>query len=301
MVERIIDTFAAILPQGLDEGVFILGSDFGDDVRAQLKDICDRHGMKAHFTVQHNPQGTGHAVFCAGEHLEGEGISVFADTLFYMDPDVDLTSADVVAWVKHVEDPSRFGVAVREGDRITAFVEKPQELISHEALIGIYYIKDLTLLRDAVQNLMDNDRRGVGGEIYLTDAFDVMLKDGYTFKTASVSEWLDCGTIPALKETTKVILDKERAEAKAGTVEDSVIIEPVYIGPGASVSGSVVGPYVAVEAGATVSGSVVRDSIVYAHAEVKDVVLTDAMVGQHAQVEGQACALNVGDHSTMRC
>ena len=54
----------------------------------------------------------------AGDHLEGEGVIVFADTLFYMPKDAAVfEGADCVAWTKTVDDPSRFGVAVREGER----------------------------------------------------------------------------------------------------------------------------------------------------------------------------------------
>src|SRR5690625_2261677 len=52
MVERIVDTFNSVLPRNLDSGVFVLGPDFGADVREKLSGICDSHGMEAHFAVQ---------------------------------------------------------------------------------------------------------------------------------------------------------------------------------------------------------------------------------------------------------
>ena len=300
MVERIVDTFNRVLPRHLDTGVFVLGPDFGEEIRAQLRDICARHHMTAHFAVQPMAEGTAHAVYCAGDHLEGEGIVVFADTLFEMEPGIDLEGADVVMWVKEVDDPRRFGVAVREGDRVVALVEKPSEPISHEALIGIYYVRDLAVLRRYIQQLIDQDIRGHGGEFQLTDAFDRMLKDGYVFKTATVTEWLDCGTIEALMETTRYFLHKERDTLRQGTVENSIVHEPVYVGPGARVVDSVVGPNVSIEAGAEVRGAVVRDSILFAHARVEGAVLADSLVGQHAEVRGQPQRLNIGDHSTVR-
>lgn len=299
MVERIVDTFNRVLPKKLDEGVFVLGPDFGREVRDQLTEICERHGMTAHFGVQEKAEGTAHAVYCAGDHLEGEGISVFADTLFDMDPLDELESADVVAWVKHVEDPSRFGVAVREGDRIVELVEKPSEPISTEALIGIYYVKDLARLRREIQHLLDHDVRGAGGEFQLTDAFDRMLKDGAAFKTAGVTEWLDCGTIPALLDTTKFILAKEHDDLHQGDVEKSVLFDPVYIGPGAIVTGSVVGPNVSVEAGAHINGAVVRNSILFPHARVENAVLDESLVGQYGEVRPRPSVVNVGDHSIL--
>lgn len=299
MVERIVETFIRVLPRGLDEGVFVLGPDFGADVRRQLTDICERHGMQAHFAVQDQPLGTAHAVAAAGEHLEGEGIVVFADTVFDMDPGVRLEDADVVAWVKHVDDPSRFGVAVRQDDRIIALVEKPQELISTEALIGIYYVQDLSWLARAIDYVFTHDVRGKGGEFYLTDAFDRMLNDDAVFKTATVNEWLDCGTIDALVETTQYLLAKEHSEAPQGTVENSILHAPVYIGPGALVKDSIVGPHVSIEAGAQVENAIIRESILFAEARVEQAHLTGSLVGAHAVVRGRADRLNVGDHSVV--
>ena len=297
MVERIVDTFNRVLPVKLDEGVFVLGPDFGEDVYAELREICERHEMRASFGVQERAEGTAHAVYCAGDHLEGDGIVVFADTVFDMEPGADLTDADVVAWVKHVDDPSRFGVAVRKGDRIVAFVEKPSEPISNEALIGIYYVRDLANLRTIIRRLMEDDVRGHGGEFQLTDAFDRMIKNDVVFKTATVTEWLDCGTIPALLETTKIILEKESGEPIRGEVDNSIILDPVYIGPGARVVNSVIGPHVSVEAGAEVSHSVIKGSIIFSHARVGNIVLEDSLVGRQASVSQDAKRMNIGDHS----
>lgn len=297
MVERIVDTFNSVLPTNLEEGVFVLGPDFGEEIYDQLREICDRHGMKASFGVQEQAEGTAHAVHCAGDHLEGDGIVVFADTVFYMEPGVDLSEADVVAWVKHVDDPSRFGVAVREGEKIVRFVEKPKELISNEALIGIYYVKDLARLRKVIGKLMEDEVRGAGGEFQLTDAFDRMLKQDALFKTASVTEWLDCGTIPALMDTTRHILDRENDDLRHGEVENSVIIDPVYVGPGARIVNSVVGPHVSVEAGAEIRGSVIRGSIVFADGKVENAALENSLIGRSAVVQPQPQQINVGDHS----
>lgn len=298
MVERIVDTFARVLPRPIDEAAFVLGPDFGAEVREMLTAVCEPRGITPHFPIQEEALGTAHAVYAAHEYMDGEGITVFADTLFDLEGTLDLGDADVIACVKHVEDPRRFGVAVREGERIVEFVEKPQEIISTEALIGIYYIKDLSILRREIKRLMDEDIRGHGGEYQLTDAFDAMLKEGLLFKTASVSEWLDCGTIPALKDTTRVYLDKED-DLYHGQVVDSIIHEPVYIGPGARIENAVVGPYVSVEAGATIKSAVVRDSILFADAHVEQAVLADTIVGQHATVHGDPQRLNIGDHSTV--
>ena len=92
-------------------------------------------------------------------------------------------------------------------------------------------------------------------------------------------------------------LERESGGPRQGTVEDSVIHDPVYIGPGATVENAVVGPHVSIEEGATVSDAVVRDSIVFAGGMVENAVLADSVVGRHAAVDLRPESLNVGDHS----
>lgn len=297
MVERIVTTFAKVLPKPITQAVFVLG-DFPEEVNQQLTEICQRHGIEARFALQEEAHGTGHAISCARDYLEGEIITVFADTLFLMEPGVTL-DADIIAWIRHVDDPSRFGVVVRdESGKATGFVEKPQELISTEALIGIYFVKEGEKLREALDYMMTNKMSSPRGEYELTDAYDLMLKNGARLETATVTDWLDCGTIPALKDTTRFILERENGKEDA-TIVDSVVIEPCYIGPGAVVRRSVVGPYVSVEAGATVIESVIADSILFAQAQVENMVLADSVVGQFAQIRGTAAPVNIGDHSEL--
>lgn len=299
MVERIVTTFSNVFPDKLEEAVFILGQDFPQSINNRLTEICEEHDLTARFGTQAEKLGTAHAVYCAGEYLSGECISVFADTLFTMDEKVDLEGADGIAWVKHVDDPSRFGVVLRENGRITDFVEKPQEPISHEAVIGIYYIKEGEALKEQIEYLLENEIVGKGGEYQLTDAMDRMLKDGKVFKTASVAEWLDCGTIPALKNSTRVYLDKEGRQADDAEVVDSVIREPVYLGPGVRVENSVIGPYTSIEEGAEVSNAVVQNSILFEKSNVDGAVLDDSLIGRHANLHDQQQVVNIGDHSEL--
>ena len=296
IVERIVDTFARVLPQVPDEGVFVLGPDFGQEIRDQLTEICDERDMEAHFPIQHEALGTAHAVGCAEEHLEGDGVLVFADTLFHRADDIEIDDeSDVVAFVREVEDPRRFGIAVRDGEKVTELIEKPEDPVSNEALIGIYYIRELADLKTQIDYLIENDMMGAGGEYQLTDALDRLLQQGDTFTTAEVDAWMDCGTIPAFLETTGRILDRESDDLHHGTVENSVIHDPVYIGPDATVKDSVVGPHVSVEEGATVSNSVVRNSIVFREGSVENSVLAKSLVGRHAAVRQTLQSINVGD------
>jgi glucose-1-phosphate thymidylyltransferase len=297
IVERIIKTFSKTLDRTIDEIVFVLG-DFGDEVKSKLAEMARRNNAKASFCRQDVARGTAHAVYCAEDYLNGEIIVVFADTLFDTEGKVTVDDADSVIWLKEVEDPSRFGVALHEGDKITGFVEKPSEPISKMAIIGVYYFKEGAALRKEIKYLLDHRVTGHGEEYQLTDAIDRLLKSGKVFKAATVDEWLDCGTIPAWLETTGVILEKEKHEVK-GEVINSEIIDPVFIPKGVTVKNSTIGPHVSLEAGTEISDSKLQYTVVQDHAIIEGSELKDSSVGSYATVNGFRGTLHLGDHSVV--
>ena len=128
-----------------------------------------------------------------------------------------------------------------------------------------------------------------------------MLKDGQTFTTAPVTEWLDCGTIPALMETSILVLGQKNQNGKHGTVEDgATVVEPVFMARGSVVTASsTIGPNVALEENAVVDGSTVTNSILFADAVVVGSTLDHSLVGHNATVSGFTGTLNIGDHATV--
>src|SRR5690554_2757470 len=82
IVERIVETFARTLDRTIEEIVYVLGPDFGKEIREKLSRMSEKHQAKATFRVQETALGTAHAVYSAQEDLSGEVIIVFADTIF---------------------------------------------------------------------------------------------------------------------------------------------------------------------------------------------------------------------------
>lgn len=298
IVERIVETFKRTLDKSIDEIVYILGPDFGQEIKDRLTAMSERHDAKASFGVQEVAEGTAHAVSCAGDKLNGEVIIVFADTIFDTNETVTVEGADSVIWLKEVDDPSRFGVAVHEGEKITDFVEKPSEPISNLAIIGVYYFKEGEKLMKEIQYLLDNNIRGHGDEYQLTDALDRLLKNGNVFKKATVDEWLDCGTLPAWLDATGEILKKE--DPRFEQHEDSTIHPPVFIGDGVDISGSEIGPNVSVEEGTTIKNSKLKNSIIQSHAQLDGCELTRSTIGNHAEANGAKGEIHIGDHSILK-
>lgn len=299
IIERIVETFTRTLDRTITDIVYILGPDFGQSIKDQLLEMSSRHNVNAIFKVQEVALGTAHAVACAEEELDGEVIIVFADTIFDTKESISLEDADSVIWLKEVEDPSRFGVATHEGDVITGFVEKPAEFISNLAIIGVYYFKDGKGLMGQLQYLLDNDIKGPGGEYFITDALDNMLKEGKVFKTATVDEWLDCGTLPAWLETTGDILEKENPTYDDGAYSNSTIIPPVFIGDGVEIENSTIGPKVSIEAGSVIRNSKVEHSIIQSNAIISSSQIANSTLGNHSEATGTKGEIHIGDHSKL--
>lgn len=298
IVERLVEDLIAVCTEKVDEIAFIIG-DFGKEVEVQLLDIAKRLGTKGTICYQTEQLGTAHAVLCAKDALEGNVIVAFADTLFRADFVLD-TQQDGIVWVKQVDNPSAFGVVkYDENNIITDFVEKPEEFVSDLAIIGIYYFKDGKILKDELQYLIDNDVRIKGGEFGLTTALENMKIKGMSLKTGAVQDWLDCGNKSSTVDTNKTYLSylkgKEGLVSSTAKIENSVVIEPSYIGENVKITNSVVGPYASIGNGTVVEHSVVENSIVQANSLVSNVNIRDSMVGQKASVKASPKDLSIGD------
>lgn len=246
--------------------------------------------------------GTAHAILCAQSALNGRVIVAFADTLFRAQLKLD-KDCDGVIWVNKVDDPKPFGVVKLDANGIiTEFVEKPQTFVSDLAIIGIYYFADGEYLRKEMQFLIDNDIKDKG-EYQLTNAMENMKQKGARFKAGSVDVWMDCGNKNAMVDTNTKVLGflKGAKDLISGSVkkENSVVIEPCFIGADVTITNSIVGPNVSIEEGAVISGSVVKNSILRGHTRVQDCVMDNSMIGERASVKGTALDVSISDDSTL--
>ncbi|MGB0255041.1 MAG: sugar phosphate nucleotidyltransferase, partial [Flavobacteriaceae bacterium] len=83
-----------------------------------------------------------------------------------------------------------------------ALVEKPKDLISDLAVIGIYYFKDIGVLKAALQSVLDENLTR-GGEYQINDGILRMMQDGKRFVPGEVSAWMDCGNPKVTVETNR--------------------------------------------------------------------------------------------------
>ncbi len=293
VLAHILDELAVL--DNVEEIIFIVGY-LGDQIEKYVSKTYPQY--KARYIEQKEMLGQAHAIYLAKEYITSDILIIFADTIF----STDLTRlgqlpSDGVMYVKEVDDPARFGVAVLSDDNfITRLVEKPKTYISNLAIVGIYYFKDGNWLVRAIEAQIERKVQ-LGGEFFLADAISIMLEEGAKLNAFSLDVWEDCGKIDALLLTNRYLLAKNGKNATEATVTDSVIIPPVYIAPDAKISRSIIGPNVSIAAGVEIEDSIVRDSIISEKTQVKTSTLTDSVIGSNATVVGVFRRLNVGDNS----
>ena len=247
--------------------------------------------------------GTGHAIMCAQESLSGPCVIAYADTLFRADFTLD-KDADSVIWVKQVENPQAYGVvSLNDKNEITGLVEKPEEFVSDLAVIGIYYFKDATVLKNELQEVLDKNLMH-GGEYQINDGIKQMQSKGYTFKPGKIDEWMDCGNKTVTVETNGRMLnflhqEGENTVSSSAKMENSEIIPPCYIGEDVVLKNAKIGPNVSIGLGTVIEDSTISNSLIQNFSLVKNATLNHAMIGSYAKFDGNFTEISIGDYSVL--
>jgi len=306
IVHRLVKDIVKVLNQPIDEIAFVLGDPafFGDAVVSSLKVLAENLGAKASIYRQDEPLGTGHAIMCAEPSLSGPAVIAYADTLIRADFNLD-HKADAVIWVKQVDKPEAFGVVkLNDDNEIIELVEKPETFVSDLAVIGIYYFKDVGVLKEELQYVLDHNIIN-GGEYQINDGIKGMMAKGKVFKTGQVDEWMDCGNKKVTIETNTRMLgflredNNEKLIASTVTQNNSKIIEPCFIGENVKLINSTVGPNVSIGNNCIIENTSVKNSLIQTHTIIKNANLDKAMLGNHVIFNGEFTKISIGDYSVL--
>jgi glucose-1-phosphate thymidylyltransferase len=306
IVHRLVSDIATVLNEEIEEIAFILGDPafFGDEIVANLKELAANLGAKASIYRQLNPKGTGHAIMCAEPSLHGPAVIAYADTLIRAKFDLD-KEADSVIWTKKVENPSAYGVVkMNERNEITELVEKPESFVSDQAVIGIYYFREVGDLKKELQYVLDNDIIH-GGEYQINDGIKRMMAKGKIFKTGTVDEWMDCGNKEVTVETNTRMLgflasDGVELVSENISLENADIVPPCSIAEGVILKNSTVGPNVSVGKGTIIENSTVKNTIIQTQSVIKNATLDNAMIGNFVHFDGKFTNVSIGDYSQLK-
>jgi glucose-1-phosphate thymidylyltransferase len=300
IVQRLVEDITKVCGEKVEEIAFVIAPDFGKDVEANLVAVAESQGAKGSIFYQTEALGTAHAIMCAKDAIKGKTVVAFADTLFKADFVMN-TEEEGVIWVQKIEDPSQFGVVkLNHEGIITDFIEKPTQFVSDLAIIGIYYFKNGDYLKSELQYLLDNNIREKG-EYQLTNALENMKQKGTKFKPGQVTEWLDCGNKNSTVYTNQRVLefDKGKAHLKGKNLKNnnSIILEPCFIGDDVELNNCIIGPHVSIGNNSVISNSILKNSILQKETKVQMAVIENSMLGIAAEVKGGGSDLSLSDYS----
>jgi glucose-1-phosphate thymidylyltransferase len=152
-----------------------------------------------------------------------------------------------------------------------------------------------------MQYLIDNDIKDKG-EYQFTSALQGLNKKGAKLMPGQVSEWLDCGnknvTVQTNQRYLEFIKDQKLVSASA-RVTNSVIIAPSFVGDGAVIENSVIGPHVSIGENSRISDSRIKNTIIQKETRISKAVLENSMLGNFVNFEGSALDLSVGDFNSI--
>jgi glucose-1-phosphate thymidylyltransferase len=277
----------ALVDAGVTEIGIIIAPETGDEIREAAGD-GSAFGAEITYIVQDKPAGLAHAVLTAAEFI-GEapfvmylGDNLLRDGLRGLVSTFQDDGPDALILLTPVDDPSSYGVAELDGERIVRLIEKPKDPPSNLALVGVYLFSHSIFA--AARGLEPSWR----GEYEITEAIQALIDDGQRVQSEVVRGWWkDTGQLADMLEANRLVLEEveERLDGEIdeeSKVEGRVVLEagaslkrsvvrgPAVIGAGACIEDAYVGPYTSIGEGVHVRRSEVEHSIVLSGSVVED-------------------------------
>lgn len=306
IVQQLISTISKVIKSPVDEIAYVIGDPafFEKETEEILIKTAESIGAKATIYRQNEPLGTGHAVMCASPSLNGPAIIAFADTLIRADLEIN-PEADGIIWVKEVENPEAYGVVeLNNKKHVKNLIEKPQSFISNQAAVGIYYFKEVEILKNKLQKIL-NIKKKSGDEYQINEGIISMINEGYIIESGHVSHWMDCGNPSITIDTNTQMLDILSNEdvnlisAKL-KLKNSTIIPPCYIGDNVEIIDSKIGPGVSLGLNTRIENCEIKNSLIQNNSIILNAKLENSMIGNNVYFNGKYKTVSIGDYSQLK-
>jgi glucose-1-phosphate thymidylyltransferase len=191
---------------GIDEILIVTGGNSAGDF-LRLLENGDELGVSLSYAYQRGEGGIAAALRLAERFVGGDSICVMlGDNL--IERDIRATADAFRArqqgaciLLKEVDDPERFGVAVRDGDRIAKIIEKPKDPPSNLAVIGIY------LYDNRVFEIIKTLKPSARGELEITDVNNAYIGLGQMSYGMLEGWWTDAGTFDSLLRASRLVAE----------------------------------------------------------------------------------------------
>ena len=203
---------------------FELESELLREGKADLYKLVDEiaHLVELYFVRQKSPKGLGHAIHCGKDFVGDEPFAVLLgdDVVVNKEKpalkqliDVYNETGKSVLGVQRVaaEAISSYGIVdpietKGQVSRVKALIEKPkaEDAPSNIAILGRY------IITPRIFEILENTKPGVGGEIQITDALNILASEEAMYACEFEGKRYDVGSkIGFLKATVEFALDRE--------------------------------------------------------------------------------------------
>ncbi len=273
-----------------------LGTSYRAEVFSDYFGDGSDFGIALDYRVEDEPLGTGGAIRNAADALTcgpDDPVVIFnGDILTGLDIPAlvrawESANADVALYLTRVEDPRAFGLVPTDGERVTAFLEKPQtpeEIVTDQINAGCYVFR-----RSVIDEIPAG--RPVSVE---RETFPQLLADGrVVVGHVDPGYWLDLGTPLAFaRGSADIVRGVVSSPALPGEPGECLVLDGAQV-DGNCDGGTTVGRDAVVAAGSNVTGSVLFDGARIG----ADCVVQNSIIGAGAVI-GDGCVLRsvvVGD------
>ena len=247
----------------------------------------ENFGVNLTYIEQDYPRGIAHAIRLCKEFINNEKFLVFLGDNIIQKPiasfveNFNKSGYDATVLLCEVDNPSRFGIADVENEKIVKITEKPKKPTSNLAVTGIY------LLTPLIFEVIDNLKPSWRNELEITDALDNLLKQNDNIGYETITDyWKDTGTPEDILNANRQVLEHICNKAEKILVDESSQdeatnspwIEPSIIGKNCKIDESArIGP----------NASIGDDTIISS-----DVVIENSIIMSGCKIDG---GLNIKD------
>jgi glucose-1-phosphate thymidylyltransferase len=291
----------ALVEAGITDIGVIIAPETGEEIRRAAGDGSE-FGARITYIEQEAPLGLAHALLTAEEYLGQSPFVMYLGDNLLRDGITELVEVfrgsqpDALILLTRVDDPSSYGVAELNGERVIRLVEKPKDPPSDLALVGVYMFTPAIF--EAAHSIKPSGR----GELEITDAIDSLIASDKRVEPHIVKGWWkDTGMLEDMLEANRLVLEdieprldgeldsESRVEGrvaieKGAKLERTVVRGPAIIGAGTRLTDSYIGPYTAIDRDVVITGSEVEHSIVLAGSSIRNL---------HARMEASLLGKNV--------
>ena len=259
----------------------------------------ENFGVNLTYIEQDHPRGIAHAIRLCKEFVNNEKFLVFLGDNIIQKPITDFvenfnkSDYDATVLLCEVDNPSRFGIADVENEKIVKITEKPKKPTSNLAVTGIY------LLTPLIFEVIDNLKPSWRNELEITDALDNLLKQNDNISYETITDyWKDTGTPEDILNANRQVLEhicnqtggNPSIIGKNCKIDESASIGPnVSIGDNTIISSDVVIENSIIMSGCKIDGSLnIKDSIISAnchlHGNNKDKTKKVFLLGEGTKI-----------------